>query len=95
MSTIRCIYSEEPNFPATDNHPDAVRYVINGAWIDAIDGEPTQEEVDAVLNTPIVKQLTIDALADALTKKGVLSPADVATAVEATAVDPGVASIKS
>ena len=50
MSTIRCIYTQEPNFPATDQHPDAQRYIIGGLWVDAIGGEPTQTEVDAVLN---------------------------------------------
>ena len=45
MSTIRCIYSAEPNFPATDQHPDAVRYQVAGVWVDAIDGEPTEAEV--------------------------------------------------
>jgi hypothetical protein len=41
---IRVIYTEEPNFPATDNHPDAARYFINGYFVDAI-GEPTEQEV--------------------------------------------------
>lgn len=50
MSTIRCIYSVAPNFPATDQHPDAVRYQVGGRFVDAIGGQPTQAEVDAVLN---------------------------------------------
>lgn len=45
---IRVIYTEEPNFPASDNHPDAVRYHINGYFVDSI-GEPTEEEVTAFL----------------------------------------------
>lgn len=49
MSTIRVIYSEEPKFPATSQHPDALRYHIGNLWVDAIGGQPTQEEIDAVL----------------------------------------------
>lgn len=49
MSTIRCVYSREPKFPATDQHPDAVRYAVAGKVVDAIGGEPTLEEVAAFL----------------------------------------------
>lgn len=53
MSTIRVMYSVEPNFPATDQHPDAVRYhiTVDGRewWIDALGGEPSADEVRAVL----------------------------------------------
>lgn len=49
MSTIRCIYSRAPAFPATDQHPDAVRYTVAGKVVDAIGGEPTAEEVAAFL----------------------------------------------
>ena len=52
MSTILIIYDVEPTFPATDQHPNAVRYQVGGKWVDAIGGEPTQEEIDAVLNPP-------------------------------------------
>lgn len=45
MSEIRCVYhGHEPNFPSTDQHPDAKRYRIAGVVVDAI-GEPTEEEV--------------------------------------------------
>lgn len=50
MSQIRCVYSQEPNFPATDQHPDAVRYIVAGYLVDAIGGEPTEAEVLAFLN---------------------------------------------
>lgn len=56
MSAIRVIYhpvdgvAREPNFPATDQHPDAVRYLVGLYYVDAIGGAPTQAEVDAVLN---------------------------------------------
>lgn len=47
--TIRCIYAEQPTFPATDQHPDAVRYFIDPYWVDAVGGEPSGAEVAAVL----------------------------------------------
>ena len=49
MSTIRVIYEKDPGFPATDQHPDAVRYQVGTKFVDAIGGQPTQAEVDAVL----------------------------------------------
>lgn len=52
MSTIRCIYREAPNFPATDQHPNAVRYQVGALFVDAIGGQPTQAEVDALLTPP-------------------------------------------
>lgn len=52
MSTIRVIYEAEPTFPATDQHPDAVRYQVAGFWVDAVGGRPTEAEVLAVLNPP-------------------------------------------
>lgn len=58
MSTILCVYRDEPNFPAVDQHPQAKRYAVRSAFlgrpvsVDALDGEPTSEDVDAVLNPP-------------------------------------------
>lgn len=49
MSAIRCVYSEEPKFPATDQHPDAARYQVGGKWVDALGGQPTQAELDTFL----------------------------------------------
>jgi hypothetical protein len=48
MSTIRCIYEQEPAFPPTDQHPDAVRFKVGDWWVDAIGGEPTLAEVEAI-----------------------------------------------
>lgn len=47
--TIRVIYEIAPPFPATDQHPDAVRYQIGGYWVDAIGGEPTLSDVEEFL----------------------------------------------
>jgi hypothetical protein len=64
MSTIRCIYhGRAPDFPATDQHPDAKRYgpvVIDGVacFVDAIGGPPTTDEVKAVITPPTPVELT-------------------------------------
>lgn len=59
MSRIRCIYQAvAPDFPATDQAADAVRYgpftLADGevVFVDALAGEPTIEEIAAVLNPP-------------------------------------------
>lgn len=59
MSTIVFVYHPvegvptEPNFPATDQHPDAVRYLVGLYYVDATDGEPTAEDVAAFLRPPV------------------------------------------
>ena len=63
MTQIRCIYSAEPRFPATDQHPDAVRYQVGANWVDAIGDKPTQAEIDAVLNPPPRQDTTEQKLA--------------------------------
>lgn len=62
MSTIRCIFHpnvdgsrRDPGFPATDQHPQAVRYAVDhplrGALnVDAVGEAPTLAEVDVALN---------------------------------------------
>lgn len=58
MSTIRVVYEQEPNFPAADQHPDAVRHrIVAGGReyvVDAVGGAPTEAEVLAVLSPPEV-----------------------------------------
>lgn len=56
MSTIRCIYFDAaPQFPAADQHPQAARYTVRSNFLgrdvvlDAVGGEPTTQEVDALL----------------------------------------------
>lgn len=87
MSEIRCIYSVQPKFPATDQHPSAVRYQIGALWVDAIGGKPTQAEIDAVLNPPVVPDPAdrLAAIEAALIAKGTITKADVDTAVAAEA----------
>lgn len=67
MSHIRCIYDQEPNFPATDQHQDAKRYRVAGKIVDAI-GEPTEAEVLAVLNPPKQVKPTLEQRIEALEK---------------------------
>lgn len=52
MSKILAVYDESPKFPATDQHPDAARYLVDGNIVDATGGQPTPEEVAAFLNPP-------------------------------------------
>jgi hypothetical protein len=49
MTAIRVIYEAEPDFPPTDQHPDAVRYQVGEYWVDAIGGGPAGEDLDKVL----------------------------------------------
>ncbi len=65
MSKIRCIYYDAaPAFPATDQHPDAMRYgplaLPSGGvvFVDAIGSAPTADEIAAVLNPPAPPQPT-------------------------------------
>lgn len=84
MSVVRCIYRDDaPNFPATDQHPDAVRYgpiELAGnivVFVDAIGGEPSIEEIDAALNPPQPPEPT---LAERLAAAG-WTPADLRAAL--------------
>lgn len=58
MSEIRCIYhGSAPDFPASDQHPEAVRYgpitlsTGQSVYVDAIGGPPTVPEIERVLAT--------------------------------------------
>ncbi len=46
---IRVIYLEEPDFPPTDNHPDAQRAFIGGYFVDYI-GSVTEQDVLDLIN---------------------------------------------
>jgi hypothetical protein len=67
--TVRVVYrNNPPDFPATSQHPNAVRYGpynISGVsyWADAIDTEPTLEEVAAIIAPPPSSFLPRDLLA--------------------------------
>lgn len=62
MNKMLWTYQKKPNFPATDQHPDAKRYMVAGYVVDAVGGEPTEAEVEAHLNPPIdYRQLRLEA----------------------------------
>jgi hypothetical protein len=47
---IRALYEREPEFPPTDQHPDAERFAVSAGifrFCDAVGGEPTQAELEA------------------------------------------------
>jgi hypothetical protein len=46
---LRVIYEDEPDFPPTVHHPDAVRYQVGDYWVDAVGGKPAEDEVDKIL----------------------------------------------
>jgi hypothetical protein len=48
---ILAVYSAEPNFPPSDQHPNADRFYKSGWWVDAV-GAPTDTEVAAYLSPP-------------------------------------------
>lgn len=83
MSQVRCIYVEAaPRFPATDQHPQAVRYTVRSEFlgrdvvVDALGGAPTTQEVDTVLNPPVPQR----SLAEKLMALG-MTPEDIKAAV--------------
>lgn len=57
---IRTMYSELPNFPATDQHPQAQRTRIGKWWVDYVGPVPTQADVDAVLSPPKVSDARLN-----------------------------------
>jgi hypothetical protein len=52
VSQILVIYSSEPPFPASDQHPEAARYKVGDVFVDALDGEPSEDEVTEMLAAP-------------------------------------------
>ena len=53
MSDIKAVYlNQAPDFPASIQHPDAIRYKVGEYWVDAVGGEPTAKEVADLLDPP-------------------------------------------
>lgn len=93
--TIRVVYTEEPSFPATDQHPDAVRYQIGQYWVDAIGDAPTQADVDALLTPVDATPSTEDrlkALESVLVQTSIVKQVDLDNAVTSIAQSDMVAS---
>lgn len=79
--SIRTIYEAEPNFPATDQHPDALRYRVGELWVDAVGGEPTPDQVAAVLTfRPVPQTVYLWQAKAALAAAGKLEAANAAIA---------------
>lgn len=51
--SIVAVYQDEPPFPATDQHPQAVRYQVSGYWVDATSGQPTAQQVADYIAPPV------------------------------------------
>lgn len=60
---VLSVHEQEPNFPASDSAPGAMRYRVAGLWVDALDGEPTEAEVLRFLgrDATTAEQRRIDA----------------------------------
>lgn len=61
------VYTAEPTFPATDQHPSAVRYKVGKFWVDAIGGEPTPDEVVAIMSPPQRRQISKSVILSRIT----------------------------
>ena len=91
MSDIRCIYQgKSPDFPASDQHPDAKRHgpinLSNGSivFVDAIGGEPTLDEITSMLNPadPVPQQISDRQFFQQLAISGTITQADALAAVK-------------
>lgn len=71
MSDIRYVKEgpDLPNFPATNQHPNAVRYRVGNYWVDAIGDEPTAQEVSDYVSPPSAA-MDASSFNDALTAEG-------------------------
>lgn len=50
--TILAVYNKEPHFPASAQNPEAIRYKVGGYIVDAIGGEPSESDVNTIMNPP-------------------------------------------
>lgn len=69
---ICVIYSSEPKFPPTDQHPDCNRIQIGAFWVDYIGALPTQQEVDAIVNRPPIDRSDMDNIEKSLKALGLV-----------------------
>lgn len=49
-------FGSAPAFTAQENHPDAERFQFGANWVDAIGGQPTQEEYEAASGTGLLNE---------------------------------------
>jgi len=65
---ILSVHEREPNFPASDTLPGAVRYPVGAWWVDALDGEPTEQDVSDFFAPPKTQdeiRASLEAVLDA------------------------------
>lgn len=98
---IRCIYhNAPPEFPASDQHPAAVRYgplIVDGEvyYVDAIGGEPSADEIEAVLNPngPVPAQISDRQFFQELAIVGAITEAEALAAVKTGAIPPAMQAV--
>lgn len=78
--TIRAIYDSAPSTPATNQHPDAVRYFVGPYIVDAVGGQPTQAEIEAVLGLP--EKARLDGIRGDAQQQALLAQLKTATAAQ-------------
>jgi hypothetical protein len=61
--SILVIYAALPNFPATDQNPNAARVQIGNLWVDYTGPIPQQSDIDAILNPDAAALASIDLAA--------------------------------
>lgn len=80
MTQIRCVYTSAPVFPATEQHPDAVRYAVGPYIVDAIGGAPDLAAVEVMLIPSVPRQVSRLQARVALHRAGLLAPIETAVA---------------
>lgn len=73
-------FGAAPTFTAQENHPDAERFHVGNLYVDAIGGEPTQAEIDAVTQPGVPKSVTMRQARLALLQAGKLATVNAAVA---------------
>jgi len=74
------IWTSAPPFFEGDLTAGERIYQVGAHWVVTDQGAPTQAQIDAVINAPRTAALTVEALAETLKAKGVLTEIDLAYA---------------
>lgn len=85
---IRCIYTQQPDFPATDQHPDAKRSVVKLGdvtyWVDALGPAPTWQDVARIVapSQPVPQEISDRQFVHALKNAGIITFAEALAFVQ-------------
>lgn len=72
------VWLTSPPFPADTLQNGERIYVVGEYWVVTDQGQPTQDQINAVINAPVLPNaLTVADLAKVLTDKGVLTTQDL------------------